>query len=112
MRQSSSHNPDVILAGSGPTAATLQASRTVILRRQALADRQREEVDDLVDVRPDEMRAENAIRLFFDEHLEPVDGLGDAPLHSDLSPCSRACLSPRPAAAMGGVVKATLGTPV
>jgi hypothetical protein len=35
--------------------------------------------DDLVDVWPDEVGAENAIGLLFNKHLEAIDGLGDAP---------------------------------
>jgi hypothetical protein len=50
-----------------------------IARCQAAADCQREDVDHLVNIRSDEVCAEDVVSLFLDEHLEAVDGLGDAP---------------------------------
>src|SRR6267142_4513641 len=52
--------------------------RFQILRRQSLADGQSEDVDHLVDMRPDQVRAQDAVGPLFDEDLEPVGGLGDA----------------------------------
>src|SRR5712691_10840086 len=50
-----------------------------ILGREPVADRQGEDVDDLVCFRPDEVGSENAIAVFFDQHLESVDAFRDAP---------------------------------
>jgi hypothetical protein len=45
---------------------------------QIIADRQGEDVDDLVGVRADDMCAENASGLIFHKGLVAVDGFGDA----------------------------------
>ena len=45
---------------------------------QVVADRERKKVDDLVHMRPDQARAENALAASFDQGLVSVDRLGDA----------------------------------
>lgn len=40
-----------------------------------MADRQREQVNDFIRMRPDQVRAENPFRSFFDEHFESIDRL-------------------------------------
>src|SRR6266849_743220 len=52
--------------------------RLQVIGRQAVADRQTKQIDHVLDVRPDEMRAENTAAVFLDNRLIPVNRLCDA----------------------------------
>lgn len=86
-----------------------------------MPDRESEEIDDFIDMRSDEMSAKNSIRFFLDEDLEGVDSFRrlscGEPIRSflvvlaKLETSLRASRSLKRTAAIGGIVKATLGTP-
>jgi hypothetical protein len=93
-----------------------------ILRREIAANGKSKEVDHLIDMRPDEMGPEDAYAPLLDQGFVAVDSLSDpegrVPVRDLLAidPESepgraRAANSLMPTAAIGGNVKATLGTP-
>src|SRR5713101_8805491 len=95
--------------------------RLQVIGRQAVADRQTKQIDHVLDVRPDEMRAENTALSSSIIVLYPytVSATRRAVYQSgtlaafprSFAPCPRAAPSESPTAAIGGSVKATLGTP-
>jgi len=62
------HGPDI--GGSGRIG---ENSRYEIIDGEILPDRKREQINDFIGMRPDEVRAENAPAAFIDEHLVAVD---------------------------------------
>jgi hypothetical protein len=84
-------------------------------------DRQCKEIDYLVGVGTDDMRTQNLTRSLFDQGFiaihplrktacgEPIGVFSDFTLN--FNPCVCAWLSFKPTVAIGGTVKATLGTP-
>ena len=79
------------------------------------------EVDHVVDMRANEMGAEDAPATFLDQGFVAVHGCADPAgrvpvrdvlaINRNTSPAARAAASLMPTAAIGGNVKATLGTP-
>src|SRR5215510_13015709 len=49
-----------------------------LLSRQALTDRQAEDVDDILRIRPDQMRAKDALASLLDEYFKAVGRFCDA----------------------------------
>jgi len=86
-----------------------------------MPDCERKEIDYLVGVGTDDMRAEDLTRSLFDQRfiaihpLRETAGVNQFGVFSDLTlnfnPCCCAWLSFKPTEAIGGTVKATLGTP-
>src|SRR5258708_22819990 len=72
MGSPSKHVPDIRGARRISEYRVLQ-----ILCTPALATREREDIDHLVRVRADQVRAENALRAILDEQLEAVGRLGN-----------------------------------
>src|SRR5713101_1801754 len=99
----------------------VEHGRLQVIGRQAVADRQTKQIDHVLDVRPDEMRAENTALSSSIIVLYPytVSATRRAVYQSgtlaafprSFAPCPRAAPSESPTAAIGGSVKATLGTP-
>lgn len=44
-----------------------------------MTHRQRQHIDYFIDMRADEVRPEDEVGVFVDQHLEPVNGLGHSP---------------------------------
>lgn len=85
MRLHSDHVGDIRRASRITKYRVLQ-----IVRDEAMPDREREEIDHLVHIRPDKMRAKDTAAVLFDDRLGAIDVCGDAP--RALSPTEGRCL--------------------
>ena len=92
-----------------------------ILGREVATNGKSKEVDHLVDMRADEMGAKDVPTSLLDQCFVAVDRLADPAgrvpvrdllaINPECEPAARAAASLMPTAAIGGNVKATLGTP-
>jgi len=89
---------------------------------ETVSDCQSKQIDYHVSVRTNQMSAEDAPAVSFDQCFVSVDRLGNPArrhqfdtfcrLTLNLKPVASACASPKPTLAIGGRVKATLGTSI
>src|SRR5437879_12753462 len=66
------------MAEVGSSGRIGKRRRLQVIGRETVADRQAKQIDRLVDMRPDEMRAENSAAVFLDDRLVAVHRLRHA----------------------------------